>query len=757
MLSGPEYQHLVDKINRIRSIGLASFLSVPQIAIFGDQSSGKSSVLEATTKLSFPRDKGMCTRFATQVSLRHDPALDSEVLSARIEGETAFNATYRVVIPPTTFHDVISAAVQLLCRTSHISDRTLEITLSGPGIAPLTIIDLPGYINVTLDGQDKRIPDIIRKINRTYMSNPRTIILAVVPANVDLNNSYVLKEAEECDPKGERTIPVVTKPDTVEEDMLPELIDMILNKRRHMRLGYLVLRNSGYAGISRPWDEAARAEQAYFSSNKLWSLVPDAVKGRANVQKFLGNLLKEHIKKELPPMMQEIEKSVASTEQMLKEFAQSIDTPGAARQKLFQMVTKLQTSLTKVLNGEYPAEYYNTFNGDGHVDGHASGASEVVVKNIRFIRFTLSRLYAVYAEDMITNTHIPETSMVVEDLDLLQGSELMGFTSFSKFKQIFRPIHSEWKRLTTEHITSMHQFLAEAFTAFIAYDIPPSAHPFFLATFDRFYQLQVEKIESTLQDIFADHENPFTLDKYYTETLLSKQHNQSMATCDLIQQLVAPPVTDGLPFFIEALPLLTEEQPFMDVFHRLLEKGMYLRSMDVKNNKRKDALSLCDKLKIYCEVARTRIVDVVVLQTVERFMIRCLEDYYVMLSNADDADLRFLLESPERQSRRKELEQKRAILRSSLEELKAVYYGPISTTTAPSAPGKALDSSSYHPLPPTPRSQNIQPIPHSQNLKDVGRAQKALRETMSSTLPQYKQTIITSILALCLFVLSRFY
>lgn len=33
----------------------------------GDQSSGKSSVLEALTDLPFPRDSTLCTRFATQI------------------------------------------------------------------------------------------------------------------------------------------------------------------------------------------------------------------------------------------------------------------------------------------------------------------------------------------------------------------------------------------------------------------------------------------------------------------------------------------------------------------------------------------------------------------------------------------------------------------------------------------------------------------------------------------------------------------
>ncbi|KAF9129761.1 hypothetical protein BGW39_003833, partial [Mortierella sp. 14UC] len=60
-----KYQDIFDKFAKVQNYGLKHPISIPQVTIIGDQSSGKSSVLEAITKLPFPRDKGMCTRFAT--------------------------------------------------------------------------------------------------------------------------------------------------------------------------------------------------------------------------------------------------------------------------------------------------------------------------------------------------------------------------------------------------------------------------------------------------------------------------------------------------------------------------------------------------------------------------------------------------------------------------------------------------------------------------------------------------------------------
>lgn len=170
-----EYQQVIDTINRIQNHGFPHKLSVPKMVIIGDQSSGKSSVLEALTKLSFPRDKDMCTRFATQVNLRRSPALDKDILSARIEGENDFNNLFSTIQSPMTFDGVIEQAVVVLCkrRNTDISDKVLEITLSGPTQTPLTIVDLPGFINTTSDGQDKSLPNTISGINKRYIQDHR--------------------------------------------------------------------------------------------------------------------------------------------------------------------------------------------------------------------------------------------------------------------------------------------------------------------------------------------------------------------------------------------------------------------------------------------------------------------------------------------------------------------------------------------------------------------------------------------------------
>lgn len=71
---------LLEKVDKLFACNVGEYISLPQLVVVGDQSSGKSSVLEGLTKLSFPRDSGLCTRFATQIIFRRETNLkDREI------------------------------------------------------------------------------------------------------------------------------------------------------------------------------------------------------------------------------------------------------------------------------------------------------------------------------------------------------------------------------------------------------------------------------------------------------------------------------------------------------------------------------------------------------------------------------------------------------------------------------------------------------------------------------------------------------
>jgi ABC-type uncharacterized transport system fused permease/ATPase subunit len=61
---------MLDLVDKLRHIGIEKDLPIPQVAVMGDQSSGKSSVLEAMCGIPFPRGTGLVTRCATQIIMK---------------------------------------------------------------------------------------------------------------------------------------------------------------------------------------------------------------------------------------------------------------------------------------------------------------------------------------------------------------------------------------------------------------------------------------------------------------------------------------------------------------------------------------------------------------------------------------------------------------------------------------------------------------------------------------------------------------
>lgn len=67
-LQSADQRKVMDIVDKLRRTGLSGVVELPQLIVCGDQSSGKSSVLEAITEIPFPRKENLCTRFATEVS-----------------------------------------------------------------------------------------------------------------------------------------------------------------------------------------------------------------------------------------------------------------------------------------------------------------------------------------------------------------------------------------------------------------------------------------------------------------------------------------------------------------------------------------------------------------------------------------------------------------------------------------------------------------------------------------------------------------
>ncbi|KAL0570354.1 Dynamin-related GTPase protein [Marasmius crinis-equi] len=77
-------------------------------------------------------------------------------------------------------------------------------------------MDLLGLTEIPVGDQPSDIERQVRNLVVEYISNPNSVILAVSPARVDLDNSKSPKLARSVDPQARRTIDVFTKLDLMD-------------------------------------------------------------------------------------------------------------------------------------------------------------------------------------------------------------------------------------------------------------------------------------------------------------------------------------------------------------------------------------------------------------------------------------------------------------------------------------------------------------------------------------------------------------
>ncbi|KAG9234025.1 dynamin GTPase [Amylocarpus encephaloides] len=256
----------LDMIDKLRGHGISNFVAVPQLAVVGDQSSSKSSVLESISNLPFPRDSGLCTRFATQIIFRRDDT--SSIKVSIIPGpdrslkETNKLGGYTKGGPTASTRNGFLEILQEVCQLmgisgpgqsleksqSTFSDDLLSIELCGPDKQNLSTIDIPGIFRTPTEG-----------VTTENDMNLRTIILAVIPSNTDIATQEILSIAKELDPKGLWTLGVLTKPDLVDK-----------GGEENLRLGYCIVRNRGQSELSSHASERDRKEKDFFMTEP-WS------------------------------------------------------------------------------------------------------------------------------------------------------------------------------------------------------------------------------------------------------------------------------------------------------------------------------------------------------------------------------------------------------------------------------------------------------------------------------------------------------
>uniref|UniRef100_A0A0E0N6W4 Uncharacterized protein n=1 Tax=Oryza rufipogon TaxID=4529 RepID=A0A0E0N6W4_ORYRU len=343
---------IVNKLQDIFSqLGSSSTIDLPQVAVVGSQSSGKSSVLEALVGRDFlPRGSDICTRRPLVLQLVHQPRRPADA-EADEWGEFLH-------LPGRRFYDFREIRREIQAETDReaggnkgVSDKQIRLKIYSPNVLNITLVDLPGITKVPVGDQPTDIEARIRTMILSYIKHKTCIILAVSPANADLSNSDALQIARNADPDGSRTIGVITKLDIM--DRGTDARNFLLGNVIPLRLGYVGVVNRSQQDIKSDLSikEALAREESFFRNHPAYNGLAQYC-GIPQLAKKLNQILVQHIKTVLPGLKSRISSQLTTTAKELSFYGDPVESKAGQGAKLLNILAKYCEAFSSMVEGK---------------------------------------------------------------------------------------------------------------------------------------------------------------------------------------------------------------------------------------------------------------------------------------------------------------------------------------------------------------------------------------------------------------------
>jgi vacuolar protein sorting-associated protein 1 len=194
-----------------------------------------------------------------------------------------------------------------------------------------------------------------------YVSDPRTIILCVISANADMTTSDGLQMARELDPKGLRTLGVLTKIDIMDKGTNAKR--MLSGQDVPLRLGYVGVKNRSQQDIidNMTVRDAIEREKLYFSTHPIYSTLPQGMIGTDVLTSKLTKILFTHIKHNLPEITKEIREKIRDIEDRLRDLGPPLPKDGTEKMHLlWNMITDFVTIYKNTITGKFDSKRYSS-------------------------------------------------------------------------------------------------------------------------------------------------------------------------------------------------------------------------------------------------------------------------------------------------------------------------------------------------------------------------------------------------------------
>jgi len=441
-------QVLIDLVEDLHHVGIESVdgFDLPRIVVVGEQSSGKvsypamptmctlpltlhnlqSSVLESLVGFNvLPTAGELATRRPLYLKLKRTPNTSQKMKigNSLDDMELAENAEDLML-------KIQSLTDEVAGDRGNIIDEPIYVTVSAHACPDLTVVDLPGIAKNKL--VDSEQPEDIEKVTtdliRKYIAPAETVILAVIPANMDAAASDAIKVARSVDPDMKRTIGVITKLDMVPDGT--SVISLLQGKYVRLELGAVGVRNRSQKECEDGMTvkEALRREQDWIQGHAEFSTMNPSLFGAKSLTMKLMSVLGKRIQETLPVLKENMAARLDELEERLMTMGNG--PPETVHEQYLEL-----NRLIKIFSQDVIGTVKGTKLHQDKLD-----ASELIGSSLirhRFSEFAMqleqehninNALNDKYLRDVITSSH---------------GSDLPGFDSFDAFRDMVTKHHAK--------------------------------------------------------------------------------------------------------------------------------------------------------------------------------------------------------------------------------------------------------------------------------------------------------------------------
>lgn len=526
------------------------------------------SVLEALTEIPFPRNDNLCTRFATEISLRRaiENSITVKVIpdDSRPVGEQAKIRGFSQTI--TNFDElpkITNMAMEVMGIQSNkepgssspaFARDVLSIEICGPTRPQLTLVDLPGLI--ASDTEEATVADVemVAKITEHYIKQSRTVCLAVISAKNDIANQGILSKVRAFDPNGERTLGIITKPDTLDAGSGSEkaFIRLAKNENVRFKLGWHVVRNRKFEETHYNLMERNMKEISWFQESNFKVLPKESV-GIAQLRIRLSALLFEHIQRELPNLRRELERGLLVSRGILEKLGDARSTTSECKAYLVQLSADFEKLCKASVDGHYEGSYFRgPATARNGIDPRRTRALvQVMNKNFSDNLRLKGHKYQINMSDDIDLDEYPSDQSGAEEdsrrdlcgpakltkeeafgwvnnaLKECRGMEVYGTYNPTLISQLFWEQSENWGKLASSHMDDVFDVCTHFLRSLLNDKAPKDVESRLWSYLEERLKIRFQSAARELKLLVEDlSQHPINYNHYFTDTINKRREDR---------------------------------------------------------------------------------------------------------------------------------------------------------------------------------------------------------------------------------------